>query len=347
MNLNYKITSQFINTVTEFYRLHGALYSLGDSLPWKSQLEKIAGDRAALSAVGIQSAFNFDNTIQDAVNIKIPAILQNDFDNYRQTKNKLGELFGTVNSLELSHFDKIHQSIIGEQYNPKENIYRDKRGFVPIVMFENGTYKKVTIPVKTKTENIRRELLFLNNWIKENYRILNPVLKAGIIYYQLVRIHPYMDGNGRTAKIFIHGILYQNGIDRSNILILEEYFLKQKSKYYKLLAETIETEDLTEWLEFFAEALLYGAIEGCNLLKKLSGGTIDFIKGEFKPVTENQKAVIDVMQEYSHVSGAEVARKLNFSRQYVNNLMHELIRLNIVEKTGNRKSTTYNLITSQ
>jgi len=41
---------------------------------------------------------------------------------------------------------------------------------------------------------------------------IDPVLEAGIAHYELVRIHPFVDGNGRTARVVATMVLYQRGV---------------------------------------------------------------------------------------------------------------------------------------
>lgn len=343
MNFNYKLTSTFLNAISEFYRLHGAIYAMGDALPWKVQLEQVAGDRAALAAVSLDSQISVEDLIQDKAIINIPEELRNDFVNYRQTKGRLGEFFAPTQKLDLSTFNQIHQSILNDYYQPGMSLYRQEERLLPKVVFENGTYQKVSIAIKTRPELIESELSLLNDWITDNYRTLNPVLMAACVYFSLAKIHPYADGNGRTAKIMVHGVMYQSHIDVDNILLLEEYYLKNRSQYYDAIGEAIESGDLTKWLEFFANALLYGVTESVKILQKLSGGSIDLFTNKYTYLSKNQMQVIDSLQAAFRSSGAEIGRKLGLSRQYINTLLDELIEQGIVIKEGIGRGSTYSL----
>lgn len=346
MNFNYKLTSTFLNAISEFYRLHGAIYAMGDSLPWKKQLEQVAGDRAALAAVSLDSQLSVEELIQDRPVVEIPQELRNNFVNYRQTKGRLGEFFAPTQKLDLSTFDQIHQSIQNDYYQPGMKLYRQEERLLPKVVFENGTYQKVSIAIKTRPGLIEEELSQLNEWIADNYRTLNPVLMAACVYFSLAKIHPYADGNGRTAKIVVHGVMYQSGIDIDNILLLEEFYLKNRGQYYDTIGEAIESGDLTKWLEFFANALLYGVTEAVKILQKLSGGSIDLLTNKYTYLSKNQMQVIDALQGSSRSSGAEIGRKLGLSRQYINTLLDELIGQGIVLKEGIGRGSTYSLVTT-
>ena len=53
---------------------------------------------------------------------------------------------------------------------------------------------------------------------------IHPVLKAGIVHYEFVRIHPFVDGNGRVGRCLSTLILYQEEYDIRKFFSLEEYF---------------------------------------------------------------------------------------------------------------------------
>lgn len=63
----------------------------------------------------------------------------------------------------------------------------------------------------------------------------HPVIKAAIVHYQLVTIHPFEDGNGRTARLLSDYILDLLGYGFKQIGSLEEYFAYDINEYYQSL----------------------------------------------------------------------------------------------------------------
>ena len=63
----------------------------------------------------------------------------------------------------------------------------------------------------------------------------HPIIKAAILHYQLVTIHPFEDGNGRTARIMTNYLLSLYGYGFKEIGSLEEYFNYNLEEYYSSL----------------------------------------------------------------------------------------------------------------
>ena len=95
----------------------------------------------------------------------------------------------------------------------------------------------------------------LVEWIREDSGV-HPVLVAGVAQFQLVHIHPFVDGNGRASRLLSTLCLYRAGYDFKRLLTLSELYDRDRSRFYRALQEVREREmDLTGWLEFFTEGL--------------------------------------------------------------------------------------------
>lgn len=63
----------------------------------------------------------------------------------------------------------------------------------------------------------------------------HPIIKAAVVHYQLVTIHPFEDGNGRTSRLMSDYILDLGGYGFNQIGSLEEYFAYDVDEYYRSL----------------------------------------------------------------------------------------------------------------
>ena len=85
---------------------------------------------------------------------------------------------------------------------------------------------------------------------------IHPVLAAGIAQFQLVHIHPFIDGNGRTSRLLSTICLYRSGYDFKGLFTLSEFYDRDRPAFYAALQSVRKTDlDLTGWLEFFSGGL--------------------------------------------------------------------------------------------
>jgi Fic family protein len=93
-------------------------------------------------------------------------------------------------------------------------------------------------------------------WLNEAGDV-HPVLASGIAQFQLVHIHPFLDGNGRTSRLLSTLCLYRGGYDFKRLFTISEYYDRDRAAFYRVIQGVREADDmdLTGWLEFFTEDL--------------------------------------------------------------------------------------------
>src|ERR1700723_2992846 len=86
------------------------------------------------------------------------------------------------------------------------------------------------------------------SWPQKDTKI-HPVGVAGIASFQLVHIHPFVDGNGRSARLLSTLCLYRAGYDFKRLFTISEYYDRDCSNYYKAIQSVRENDmDMTCWL---------------------------------------------------------------------------------------------------
>ncbi len=80
---------------------------------------------------------------------------------------------------------------------------------------------------------------------------VHPVIAAGIAQHRLVWIHPFRDGNGRTARMFTTLALYLRGYNFKYLFDLSSYYNDNRDEYYAALRSADQSGDYTCWLEYF------------------------------------------------------------------------------------------------
>lgn len=109
-----------------------------------------------------------------------------------------------------------------------------------------------TPPPQYDVPPLMAELVAWLNTVSE----VHPVLVSGIAQFQLVHIHPFVDGNGRTSRLLSTLCLYRAGYDFKRLFSISEYYDRDRTDFYTALQGVREQGmDLTGWLDFFVEGL--------------------------------------------------------------------------------------------
>lgn len=102
----------------------------------------------------------------------------------------------------------------------------------------------------------------LLEFVRVNREGLDSVVLAGLFHKQLVIIHPFVDGNGRTTRLATNVLLAGLGINTFNLFSFENYYNQNVSRYFQQVGvlgnyyDLVGTLDFTPWLEYFAEGIL-------------------------------------------------------------------------------------------
>jgi len=174
---------------------------------------------------------------------------------------------------------------------------------------------------------------------------VNPVLKSGIVHYELVRIHPFLDGNGRVARALATLILYQDGYDIRKFFSLEEYFDKDASSYYEALQSVEKNDgDLTRWLEYFTLGL---SIELAKIREKVESISVDAkikekLGGNPIMLTPRQLKIIEYIQKVGYLQNQAFEQLFPMvSEDTVLNEIKALVEAGIIKKYGVTKGARY------
>lgn len=224
---------------------------------------------------------------------------------------------------------------------------------------EAGDYRKVQVAIRnSKTGEltfmpppavevpyaIQEYFLWLNS---DSGRAHHSVLRAGITHYELVRIHPFTDGNGRTARAMATLVLYAEGYDVKSFFSLEEYFDHDAMRYYRALGSVGEGEqmDLTEWLEYFTFGLAQELDRVKQQVLKLSRDmTLRGKLGQQVALSERQIRLIEALNQQGRLTTPEANKVLpDVSPDTVLRDFKDLMDKGVVVKKGRTKGAYYEL----
>lgn len=192
----------------------------------------------------------------------------------------------------------------------------------------------------------------LVNWINsDEAKQTHPVIKAGIIHYELARIHPFTDGNGRVARAVATLVMFLDGYDIRRFFSLEEYFDDNPMDYYltlqavsnQLVLDTHE-RDLTPWLEYFVQGV---AIELNRVKERVQRISVDArvkdkLGGEQLMLNERQMMIMEYLHRHKSMTNKDFRKVFpDYSDDTVLRELMFLRKKNLVKKTGGTKKATY------
>lgn len=263
--------------------------------------------------------------------------------NYRRVMEFLGQIKGE--NLEKNISEKfildLHKMTV-EKILPPERCGQYRTTQVVVKNSQTGEITftppaAVAVPLQVK------DLLdFINTATPDD---IHPVLKSGVVHYELVRIHPFIDGNGRVSRALSTYILFQEGYDIRRFFSLEEYFDNNAAEYYSALQSVSKNEgNLTEWLTYFTQGV---AIELSKIKEKIEKISVDVKLKEQQggaPImlSERQLKIIEYIQKVGYLQNSGFKQLFPMvSEDTVLNELRYLIKNGLVKKSGSTKGAKY------
>lgn len=205
-----------------------------------------------------------------------------------------------------------------------------------------GQYRTIAVrvgrfvpPAASEVSGLMFELL---EWWNKEAPKLSPALTSAIIHYRFESIHPFADGNGRTGRALALWELYRRGFDTHHIFSVDEYYWKDRPRYYAALnAVRRQGEDLTGWLEYTAEGLRV-TLE--NVWTRIQRFVAQL--GQQKVVLRpKQEQLLQMLRDRKSMKPQEIWDGMGVSKQGALDLLNPLINAGLVRRVGTKKSGRY------
>ena len=91
----------------------------------------------------------------------------------------------------------------------------------------------------------------LSEAIQREFRHHDPLIQALALHYHFAAIHPFLDGNGRTARALEALVLQRSGLRDALFIAMSNYYYDEKKTYLETLGQVrAQTHDLTPFLLF-------------------------------------------------------------------------------------------------
>jgi len=216
------------------------------------------------------------------------------------------------------------------QYKALENRVdaTDREGNVVETIFE-------TTPMYLVSKEMQELFAWFEQAIEnENY---HPLITIACFVVDFLRIHPFLDGNGRLSRILTNLLLLQAGYEYVPYISHEKLIEDNKSDYYIALRRSQKTfnsdkESVEDWTKFFLSMF---ELQTESALELLSNESID------KLLSPNQLEVWGYISENDNVSIKDIENGTDVARPTIRQAVERLLSLKKVERIGQGRTTRY------
>jgi Fic family protein len=194
-------------------------------------------------------------------------------------------------------------------------------------------------------EDVPKLMKALIAWVNSpEAQILDPVIEAGIAHYEFVRIHPFVDGNGRAARVLATLILYLRGFDAKQFFCLDDYYDSDRAAYYRVLQSVDQkTLDLTKWLEYFVEGVKVSIAAVKERVIRLSSERLRTTKKGQIALTERQMRIVEKINDYGYITNKTVREMFKLSDEGALKEIKKLLLLGVIKSDGKGRNIRYHL----
>ena len=185
---------------------------------------------------------------------------------------------------------------------------------------------------------------FFNNNPKEEF--IHPIVKASILHFLIGYIHPFVDGNGRTARALFYWYLLKNGYWLTEYLSISRVILKTKTQYEKAyIYSEIDEMNVSYFIHYQVKVLTQAFEDLKDYLskkKKEENKLNKYLK--VSNINERQAQILYWIEDDAnrYFSVKEIENVFSVTNQTARTDIEELVDQDFLKKVSiNKKSFNY------
>lgn len=221
----------------------------------------------------------------------------------------------------------IHAFVMGEgKANVKPTPYRNAQN----VIKDSYSGKIVYMPPEAK--DVPPLMKGLADWLKLSEKDGVPcAIRAAIAHYQFATIHPYFDGNGRTARLLTNLVLHLGGYDLKGLYSLEEYYAKNLSSYYEAISIGPSHNyyfgrseaDITKWIEYFCNGMAISFETVLRRAEEAKEAGFDDRSLEIMAIEPVKRRVLELFLNNDEITSSDIANLLGYKPRTASKLCND------------------------
>jgi len=344
----YTITDKILNNISKIMAGREVIEHSKLIPKWELKLKKEARIHNAHSSTSIEgNKLTIEQVKALSENKEIVAAEKDKKEvlNYLKALDSIPK-YANKKTIDLKLFLKIHETVTIDTLRSNKDcgVFRNRQVFVGRRIFDGTSFKEIVEYMPPKTKEVPRLVAEFFDWLNsDKIKEVNPVILAGIIHYEIARIHPFIDGNGRTARLMASLVLYKSGFDHRRFFALDDYYDENRAAYYTAL-KTAQTSkgDISKWLEYFTDGVLYSISEIKDFIAKI--GLFPKVEaGEKIELTQKQIKILEQIKEKSKVSNKDLRDIFGITRQAMLKEISKLIDAKLIMLVGKGRNAHYKI----
>lgn len=344
---NFQITSSILNAITEITEAR-VIVERSRVLPLnEAQLRRQAIVRMAHTSTSIEgnplAEYQVDKVLSGmSISADQRSILE--VKNYQKALQAIEGMSKTAEPLKLEEVLKLHELLVKDLLPPeKTGHFRPGAVYVIDELGDGRERVRFVGPDAKKVLFLVNELL---TWLAHpEAQKIHPIIRAGIFHLQFVTIHPFSDGNGRLTRLLTTLILYKAGWDFRKIIVLEDYYNRDRQAYYNAENQVQgqkyhEGEDLTPWLEYFVEGFLVEARKVMESIQMIGYGRAAK-EDEQVFLDADEIKIMDFLSTTGRITSNDVMDVIPVAKRTAQLKLKTLVDKGLVEQHGKGPSSYY------
>lgn len=275
------------------------------------------------SSLAIEAnSLSFDQ-VKDIINGKVVAGPKNEIQEVQNAYNAYLKM-KEVNPYSIIDLKKIHEVLTYLTVEDSGNFRKGGEG----VFDEDGNCIFVCPP----PEQVDLLMNQLFDWMKNNKDKMHPLILSSIFHYEFLFIHPFRDGNGRTARLW-QNVILSHWETLFEYVPIESEIKKYQEDYYNIIQNCNSKGESTEFIEFMLKMIdevLDTLIEGVNI--------------QINHISIYVKKLLDVMDFEVRYTTTELMELLNMKSRnsFRENYLAPAIENGVVKMTFPNNPTSKN-----
>jgi len=255
--------------------------------------------------------------------------------NYNKALEHLNTLVVKPKPITAS-FIRTVQSMVTEGLIDKKNIGKFRSD--PVVV--NDPRKRQIAYIPPNASEVAALMDELVTYLEKEYNSIDPLILAGIFHKQFVVVHPFMDGNGRTARLVTKYLLARMGLDTFQLFSFENYYNQNVTKYFSSVGvlgdyyDIADKIDFTDWLVYFTDGIIDELLRVQKLLKETIAPS---------RLSEHEKIIVEYIKKHGPISISEYAKITDRAHSTQILDFKRLVDKKMIAKQGKGKATYYTL----